>query len=206
MSDRHQVYQVANKIKSEIGDVTILINNAGIVNGKEFLALDDEQIIKLMQINTMAHFWTLKSFLPQMIAKNYGHIVTISSACGCCGLPKLTDYCTSKFAVVGLEESLRFELQAKNCDGVHSTVVCPAFINTGLFDGYKSLIPPLETDDVADGIIKGIRTNQTMVVLPKSLYFMFALKSFLPVKCSTLIIDALGGMKSMEEFRGKKHE
>ena len=56
-SDREDIYRVAEQVKTEVGDVTILINNAGIVSGKKFLDTEDWMIQKTMEVNTMAHFW-----------------------------------------------------------------------------------------------------------------------------------------------------
>ncbi len=81
---------------------------------------------------------TTKAFLPDMMATNKGHIVSIASVAGLSGSVKLSDYCASKFAAVGFEESLRLELQCDGYYGIHSTVVCPFFINTGMFAGVKS--------------------------------------------------------------------
>ena len=81
---------------------------------------------------------TTKAFLPSMIEKNHGHVVTIASSAGFFGVSGLCDYCASKFAAVGIDESLFMELGALKRDGVHTTVVCPYFINTGMFDGVKT--------------------------------------------------------------------
>lgn len=78
-----------------------------------------------MNVNAMAHFWTCKAFVPDMMKRNHGHIVSIASLAGCVGVNKLTDYCASKFTAVGFEESLRLELFALGYDNVHSTCVCP---------------------------------------------------------------------------------
>jgi all-trans-retinol dehydrogenase (NAD+) len=80
----------------------------------------------------------LKSFLPDMLDKNDGHIVTIASMAGFFGSSALCDYCSSKFAAVGLEESLRNELLRIGKTGVETTVVCPFYINTGMFQGAVS--------------------------------------------------------------------
>ncbi len=56
-SDREEVYAVAEKIKREVGEVSILINNAGIVSGKKFLNTPDSLIKKTFEVNTIAHFW-----------------------------------------------------------------------------------------------------------------------------------------------------
>ena len=77
----------------------------------------------------------MKSFLPKMLERNRGHIVTIASLAGKHGLPGLVDYCASKFAAVGFDESLRFELYTMGKTGVKTTAVCPFLTNTGMFDG-----------------------------------------------------------------------
>ena len=81
---------------------------------------------------------TVKQFMPAMLQKNKGHIVTIASGAGITGTSGLADYCASKFAAVGFDESIRNELSVIKKHGVHMTVVCPYFINTGMFDGAKS--------------------------------------------------------------------
>lgn len=70
-----------------------------------------------------------------MMIRNHGHIVTIASSAGLLGVTGLSDYCASKFAAVGFDESLRNELMAQNKEGIHTTVVCPYLISTGMFDG-----------------------------------------------------------------------
>lgn len=57
ISNRAQVYATAERIKQEIGTVTILVNNAGVVTGRRFLECSDEQILKTFDVNTLAHFW-----------------------------------------------------------------------------------------------------------------------------------------------------
>lgn len=81
---------------------------------------------------------TIKAFLPDMISKNHGHVITIASAAGLFGVTGLVDYCASKFGAVGINEALTMELDTLGCTGVNTTVVCPFFIDTGMFDGVKS--------------------------------------------------------------------
>ena len=72
-----------------------------------------------------------------MIAKNKGHIVNVASLAGLFGMKNLVDYCTSKFAAVGLHDALQYELVFSGKTGVKTTVVCPFFIDTGMFSGVK---------------------------------------------------------------------
>lgn len=57
ISDRFKVYAAAERVRREVGDVSILINNAGIVTGKRFLECQDEKILKTFDVNVLAHFW-----------------------------------------------------------------------------------------------------------------------------------------------------
>lgn len=75
----------------------ILVNNAGIVSGKSLLENSDEMIAKTFEVNTVSMFWTVKAFLPKMIERNSGHIVTLSSASAYTGVVGLADYAASKW-------------------------------------------------------------------------------------------------------------
>ena len=93
-------------------------------------------IERTFAVNTFAHFYTVKEFLPGMIEKKRGHVVNIVSMAALCGLGCLSDYTASKAAAFMADESLRHEL---NKDGhssyIKTTCICPYFINTGMFDG-----------------------------------------------------------------------
>ena len=73
-----------------------------------------------------------------MKEKNHGHILTIASGAGLFAVASLMDYVGSKFGAVGIHEALNSELFVEKLDGVKTTVVCPFFINTGMFDGVKT--------------------------------------------------------------------
>ena len=140
LCSRQKIYEAAEKVKSDIGSVHILINNAGIVSGSTLLDTPDDKIIRTYDVNVLAHFWTIKSFLPDMISMKKGHIVNIASLAGHSGMNKLVDYCSSKFAAVGLDESIKIELKVQGHDYIATTVVCPYYINTGMFSGVVSKV------------------------------------------------------------------
>ncbi|GFT55542.1 hypothetical protein TNCV_3320561 [Trichonephila clavipes] len=121
---------------------------------------------------------TCKAFLPDMMAENKGHIVSIASLAGIAGATRLTDYCASKFAAVGFEESLRLELYDEGYTGIHSTVVCPFFINTGMFDGANSgIFAMLEPEYVADEIVASVLVNKEVVIIPSYFLILVILKT-----------------------------
>ncbi|CAG2218637.1 SDR16C5 [Mytilus edulis] len=206
LSNRDDIYSVAAKTKEEAGDIDILVNNAGIVTGKKFLECSDNMIQKTFEVNTLAHFWTCKAFLPGMMERNHGHIVTIASSAGYLGVNGLSDYCASKFAAVGFDESMRFELEMMGKE-VKTTVICPFYINTGMFDGAKTrwpfILPILEPEDTVNKIVDAVLCNQHIVMLPKSLYFFMALKGVLPCKVLSCVCYYFGVSNVMDNFRGK---
>ena len=77
-----------------------ILNHLGIVSGSALLDTPDEKIVRTFDVNVLAHFWTLKAFLPDMISQKNGHIVNVASLAGHAGQKKLVDYCSSKFAAV----------------------------------------------------------------------------------------------------------
>jgi len=126
------------KARAQNGPVTLLINNAGIVSGKSTLENTDAMIQKTFEVNAISHLWTIREFMPDMIASKKGHIVNIASMAGMAGTPMLTDYTGSKFGAVGVSDSLRTELLNNGLSSyIKTTCICPFFINTGMFDGVK---------------------------------------------------------------------
>ncbi|GFN89444.1 retinol dehydrogenase 10 [Plakobranchus ocellatus] len=207
LASREEIYQAADRVKEEVGDVDILVNNAGIVTGTKFLDSPDGLNVKTMDVNCNAHFWTVKSFLPAMLEKNNGHIVSIASAAGLFGVTGLADYCASKFAAVGFHESLRGELEKLGKTGVKTTVVCPFYINTGMFAGAKTRFPAvlrfLEPSFVVNRIIEAVLTDQAMLCVPKSVYFFYILRGIIPISVNHKLGQLLGVSSTMDEFVGR---
>ncbi|KAL4842099.1 hypothetical protein H8958_000138 [Nasalis larvatus] len=207
-SQKEEVYRVADQVKKEVGDVSILINNAGIVTGKNFLDCPDELMEKSFDVNFKAHLWTYKAFLPAMIANDHGHLVCISSSAGLVGVNGLADYCASKFAAFGLAESVFVETFVQNQKGIKTTIVCPFFIKTGMFEGCTtacpSLLPILEPEYAAEKIVEAILQEKMYFYMPKFIYFLMFLKSFLPLKTALLIGDYLDIFHAMDGFLERK--
>lgn len=205
ISKRETVYEVAKDVLRDLGKVDILINNAGIVSGNDILDIPDEKIELTFGVNTMALFWTTKAFLPEMLRRNSGHIVTIASSAGLVGAAKLTDYCASKWAAVGFDESLRMELRTK-APGVKTTVVCPFFIDTGMFEGattrFPLLLPILKEKQVAKKIVGAIANGKKQLIMPGFISVVPLMRAA-PVWFFDAVADVLGINKSMEEFIGR---
>jgi len=184
ITNRQKIYAAAEEVKQDVGTVSILINNAGIVSGSALLNTPDEKIIRTFDVNVLAHFWTIKSFMPDMILNKKGHIVNVASLAGYSGSHKLVDYCSSKFAAVGIDDALKVELKVQGHDEyIKTTVVCPYYISTGMFAGVQSkIIPILEPDFVAESAVRGIITNKPQVIVPWWCAFLVSLKTMVPHK------------------------
>lgn len=208
VSQKHQIYQVGERVKKEVGDVTILVNNAGVVIGKGFMDCPDDEILNSFNVNILSYFWTIKCFLPKMIENNHGHIVNMSSSLGLTGLNKLTDYCSTKFAVVGFNEVLSYELKHDLYNGIKTTLICPQCVDTDMFKGcnirFPSICPFMEVDYVVKKSITAILTDQYMLCLPRLVYFQAALKSLLPADSWIETCKFLGTMTFMDSFIGNK--
>uniref|UniRef100_A0A803SR91 Short chain dehydrogenase/reductase family 16C member 5 n=1 Tax=Anolis carolinensis TaxID=28377 RepID=A0A803SR91_ANOCA len=203
---REEIYTVAEQVKREVGDVDILINNAGVLKGKIFLDLLDSDMEETLEVNTTAHFWTCKAFLPAMIARNKGHLVSIASVSSLVASNKLTDYTASKAAAFGFLESLAFEMRAAGKKGIKTTIVCPYYVDTELVTGVQTtrpfLFPILDVGYVGKKIVDGILKEKLYVVLPPYARFIL-LKIFLPAKVVFLLVEYLGLLNNLDHFRGE---
>ena len=206
VTQRTKVYETAERVKADHGPVDILINNAGTVSGKTLLEIPDREIEATMAVNCLALFWTTKAFLPAMMERNHGHLVTIASAAGVIGVAKLADYSASKWAAVGFDESLRVELK-RTAPGVKTTLVCPYFTDTGMFEGVKTrfsfLLPILKENYVAGRIVKAVRRNRRRLMMPRLVYTVPVLRA-LPTFLFDAVATLLGINVSMDEFTGRR--
>jgi all-trans-retinol dehydrogenase (NAD+) len=185
--------------------VDILVNNAGIVSGKPLLEIPDEAIERTFQVNTLALFWMVRAFLPAMITQRRGHLVNIASAAGLAGTSRLTDYCSSKYAAVGFDESLRLELKRLGLP-IRTTIVCPFYIDTGMFKGVKTrfswLLPILEPGYVTRRILGAIEGNRARLVMPRFL-LVLPLVRLLPPGPFDALLGFFGVNCSMDDFKGR---
>ncbi|GAB3277223.1 SDR family NAD(P)-dependent oxidoreductase [Sinomonas notoginsengisoli] len=201
ITDSAHVAEVAR----ETGDVDVLVNCAGVVSGKPLLEASEESIRRTFEVNTLALYWVTRALLPGMVARQGGTVVTIASAAGLIGVARQTDYSASKFAAVGFTESLRAELRADG-HGVGTLVVCPYYINTGMFEGvqtkYPWLLPILEEQEVARAVIEGIESGREQIILPPFARLVPVMR-FLPTRWFDRVADVLGINHGMDHFTGR---
>lgn len=206
VSKNELVIESYNKVKNECGGVDILINCAGIVTGnKTFDKMTPEEMERTMKINTLAPMFVTRAMLPDMIARNRGHICNIASAGGMLSNPKMSVYAASKWGAIGWSDSVRIELQDMKSD-VHVTTITPYYINTGMFDGVKSrIIPILKPEYVSKRIIRAIERNRIFRGIPFGFHFIRFWQAILPIRIfDWLFGEVFGIYHTMDDFTGRK--
>lgn len=207
LSKREAIEAAAQSVLRKHNQLDILVNNAGVVTGKPFLDCEPMYIQRTMDVNINAHFWTCRAFLPNMIQRKHGHVVTIASMAGHAGTPRLADYAASKFAAVGFDESLRVEMKMQKTN-VKTTCVCPFYISTGMFEGAQSrfnfLLPILTPAFVASEIVSAVKRNEPVLMLPWMSNTMVYIR-LLPIPIQDFLLGVLGMHSSMDHFTGGRN-
>jgi len=205
VTDRLAVYTLADRVREEFGTIDLLVNNAGIVKAHPLMDKPDELIELTVAVNLLAHFWTMKAFLPDMLARRSGHIVNMASAGGILGVPYISDYCASKFGAIGLTESIRQELKLLGFKKIKVSYVCPNTVGTGMFAGNKPVkgTKMLEPEDVTTRIILGIKRGKERIYIPSSVYSAALLKAILPVPAMDLTSRLMGIATSSKAMTGR---
>lgn len=200
------ISQTYARVKEEVGQVDVIINNAGIVRGNNtFDHQTPQDIILSMDVNATAPMLVAQAIMPDMMARNSGHICNIASAAGMLGVPKLSVYCASKWAVVGWTESMRIELKQARSN-VKATVITPYFINTGMFDGVQSKIfPILDPEKTAAKIIRAIEKDRDFKGIPFPEHFIRFWQGVLPYGIFDWFFGKVFGVyEVMDHFTGRK--
>jgi all-trans-retinol dehydrogenase (NAD+) len=205
LSNADQIQKAIEKVNSITNTVDVLINNAGIVVGSEFIYNSTSDIERTMMINSTAPMYLALGFLPKMVMRNEGVICNIASLAALTSTPKLSVYSASKWAILGWSEGLRIEMkQAKK--NVLINAVTPFYINTGMFDGVKSkLLPILDPEKTADKIIRNIEKGKKRTSLPLPTWVVRLSQALLPLSLYDFVMDDIFGIyDTMADFKGRK--
>lgn len=154
VSDNGSVIAAVEHVKSELGQIDILINNAGIGKFGKFLELSPEEFKNIIDVNLMGVYYVTRAVLPDMIERESGDIINISSTAGERGGPVTSAYSASKFGLLGLTESLMQEVRKHN---IRVTALTPSTIATDMAIDAKL------TDGNPDKVIQAEDLAQVMV-------------------------------------------
>lgn len=187
VADARAVRQVITDAISEFGVPDALINCAGRAYPRPFQEITDDQFDETMKINLYGIWNTVSALAPHMKKKG-GHIVNTASMAGLIGVYGYTDYCASKFGVIGFSEALRSELRPL---GVRVSVLCPPDTDTPGFAVENRTKPPetqavsagaklMTPDDVARALLAGMRRGRFLILPGFDSKLTFFVKRLLP--------------------------
>lgn len=202
VADREQMRGFAQETLAQVGVVDILMNNAGVGLGAGFLdtSLDDWDWI--LRINLLGVVHGCHFFVPAMVERGAGgHVVNVSSAAGYLPTEALSAYVTSKYAVLGLSESLRGELRRHR---IGVTAICPGIIDTPITrssrlrgkyaaEGQREeMISAYQRrgygpDRVARNVLKAIQRNRGIAPVSPEAWIAWYLKRLSPALVSRLL-------------------
>jgi len=182
VSDREQALATAAHAAAELGNIDVLVNNAGYGRHRRFLDLDLEDMERMMRVNFLGSLYFTKALLPAMVERGSGWMVFIASVAGRIAPADETAYAASKFAMVGLASSLSLEVEDA---GVHILTVCPGAIRTPFFDDEAMARLPAvarrqmaEPEGLVEAIMDALARGRRELTYPKwiaSGYFAQAL-------------------------------
>lgn len=170
ITDRDQVDRVMREAVEEFGPPDILINSAGRALPDYFENIDYEQLDGSMKLHLYGNWNTIKALLPYL-KERHGYIVNVASVLAFLGAFGYTDYAASKFALMGLTQSLKSELKPQ---GVGISILCPPDTDTPGFEVENRNKPPetaaisegaglMQPEEVADCLIKGMRKGRFFI-------------------------------------------
>ncbi|NHM32102.1 3-ketoacyl-ACP reductase [Neobacillus terrae] len=171
VSDLDAVTHAVEHIKSDLGSIDILVNNAGTAKFGGFLDLSPEEWEKIIRVNLMGVYNVTRAVLPDMIERQSGDIMNVSSTAGQKGAPVTSAYSASKFAVLGLTESLMMEVRKHNIRVTAltpSTVATDLAIETNLISGNPENV--MQPEDLAELIVAGLKLNPRVVLKTAGLW------------------------------------
>lgn len=165
VADMNAVNAAVEKAKSELGPIDILINNAGTAKFGKFLELEPAEWERNIQVNLMGVYYATRAVLPDMIERQTGDIINISSTAGLRGAAVTSAYSASKFAVMGLTESLMQEVRKHNIRVsalTPSTVVTDLANDNNLIGGDPERV--MHPEDLAEFMIAQLKLNRRIFI------------------------------------------
>jgi len=198
VTDRESFAGFLDETERQLGNVDVLINNAGIMPIGRFAEEDDLTAKRMIDINLHGVIFGTKLAMARMEPRGTGHIVNIASQAGKAGLPGGATYCATKHAVVGLSEAVRAELDGT---GVEVSVVMPAIVNTELASGLVQArgVKNIEPEEVAQAIAEALETGRFEVWIPPSTKAIHTVIGLVPRRGREMIAKALRADKVLAE-------
>ena len=171
VSNEEKVKESIAKVIHDFGTIDILINNAGIGEFGGFLELSTERFEKIIQTNLFGPYYIMKNILPAMVEQKSGDVVNVASTAGLKGGPMTSAYTASKAGLIGLSESVMYEMRKHNirvCTLTPSTIATDMSKDLNLTDGNPEKV--LQPEDFAELVIAQLKLNKRALMTTASLF------------------------------------
>ena len=192
-------------IEREIGEIDVLVNNAGIMPVGAFEEMDEDLERAQFDINVHGVLNGIHAVIPNMRARKKGHIINMASLAGRVPIPYGAIYSAAKFSVVGMTESLRHEYAHT---GIHFSTIQPMFVQTDLIAGIATpkWPKPVEAQDVATAVIKTLRRPRARVYVPNVGRVFAILPWLLPDRIGIHLAKRMGAWEVFAEINAQHRE
>lgn len=171
VADIDAVNTAVASLKSELGPIDILINNAGIGAFGSFMALEPEKWEQIIRVNLLGAYYVTRAVLPEMIERKTGDIINVSSTAGKNGAAVTSAYSASKFGLIGMSESLMQEVRKHNIRVstlLPSTVATDMAKDLNLTDGNPERV--MQPEDFAELVVAQLKLNRRVFVKEAGLW------------------------------------
>src|SRR6201990_2374278 len=157
VTDRSSFESFLGQVEQRMGQLDVLVNNAGIMTIGPFVAETDATADRMIDVNLKGVIIGSKLALERFLPRGRGHLVNVASVAGKGGFPGGATYCATKHAVVGLSEAIRAEVRSTDID---VSIVMPVVVNTELGSGLRKSrgVKVVEPEDVANAIVEALQS------------------------------------------------
>lgn len=165
------VAQAILELNNEFGKFDIVVNNAGIASFASILDMDVKTWTDIINTNLLGTYFVTKAVLPQLIEKNQGDIINVSSTSGLNGAATTSAYSASKFGVIGFSDALMREVRKNNirvCTLTPSTIASDMSKDLKLTDGNPESV--LQPEDFAELIVANLKLPRRAMLKSASLW------------------------------------
>ena len=207
VTNQEQVQHMVEHAASRHGRLDVLFNNAGLGGTLPIGEVTLEHWRRIIDLNLWGVIYGIHFALPIMRKQGGGHIVTTSSLAGLLPIPFQAIYCTTKYAVVGLSESLRFELED---EGIHFSVACPGSVvsriwGTPIVGERLESKPPADAIPAAEAaktILAGVANKEGIIALPESARSLWRKYWSSPEALESILLDTARQRRSSYQSKG----
>jgi NAD(P)-dependent dehydrogenase (short-subunit alcohol dehydrogenase family) len=162
VTERSQVDDMIARVKKDLGEPLILVNNAGIAGSAKLSEITDDMWDAMMRTNATGAFYFMRALVPHMVEAKWGRVINIASIAARAGAAYIAAYAASKHALLGLTRSVAAEVAAK---GVTINAICPGYVDTEMTDRSAAFISARTRRDEKNArkILEGFSPQQRLM-------------------------------------------